>query len=201
MPPNVRRLGLQDFAKTWRDMQGFTLQRNPETPDEIWIVEHPPVYTQGLSGKQEHLLNAENIPVILTDRGGQITYHGPGQLVIYTMINIQRCNLGIRKLVSLLEQAMLTTLSQYGIAAKAKPQAPGVYIQDKKIGSVGLRIKKGCSYHGLSLNNQMDLHPFTGINTCGYPDLEVTSLAEQGILVDNDELAVPLVHYLCNELT
>jgi lipoyl(octanoyl) transferase len=201
MPPNVRRLGLKDFAKTWRDMQGFTLQRNPETPDEIWIVEHPPVYTQGLSGKQEHLLNAENIPVILTDRGGQITYHGPGQLVIYTMINIQRCNLGIRKLVSLLEQAMLTTLSQYGIAAKAKPQAPGVYIQDKKIGSVGLRIKKGCSYHGLSLNNQMDLHPFTGINTCGYPDLEVTSLAEQGILVDNDELAVPLVHYLCNELT
>ena len=200
MPPVIRRLGVQDYVKTWQDMQTFTSQRNTETADEIWVVEHPPVYTQGLNGKQQHLLNPENIPIVQTDRGGQVTYHGPGQLVIYTMINIERCNLGIRKLVSLLEQAMVTTLSQYGIDATAKPEAPGVYVFDKKIGSVGLRIKKGCSYHGLSLNNQMDLQPFTGINTCGYPDLEVTSLAEQGVLIENDELAVPLAHYICNQL-
>ena len=200
MPPVIRRLGVQDYVKTWQDMQTFTSQRNTETADEIWVVEHPPVYTQGLNGKQQHLLNPENIPIVQTDRGGQVTYHGPGQLVIYTMINIERCNLGIRKLVSLLEQAMVTTLSQYGIDATARPEAPGVYVFNKKIGSVGLRIKKGCSYHGLSLNNQMDLQPFTGINTCGYPDLEVTSLAEQGVLIENDELAVPLAHYICNQL-
>ena len=200
MPPVIRRLGVQDYVKTWQDMQTFTSQRNTETADEIWVVEHPPVYTQGLNGKQQHLLNPENIPIVQTDRGGQVTYHGPGQLVIYTMINIERCNLGVRKLVSLLEQAMVTTLSQYGIDATARPEAPGVYVFNKKIGSVGLRIKKGCSYHGLSLNNQMDLQPFTGINTCGYPDLEVTSLAEQGVLIENDELAVPLVHYICNQL-
>ena len=200
MSPIIRRLGIQDYVKTWQDMQTFTSQRNTETADEIWVVEHPPVYTQGLNGKQQHLLNPENIPIVQTDRGGQVTYHGPGQLVIYTMINIERCNLGVRKLVSLLEQAMLTTLSQYGIDAKARPEAPGVYVLGKKIGSVGLRIKKGCSYHGLSLNNQMDLQPFTGINTCGYPDLEVTSLAEQGVLIENDELAVPLAHYICNQL-
>ena len=200
MSPIIRRLGVQDYVKTWQDMQTFTSQRNTETADEIWVVEHPPVYTQGLNGKQQHLLNPENIPIVQTDRGGQVTYHGPGQLVIYTMINIERCNLGVRKLVSLLEQAMVTTLSQYGIDATARPEAPGVYVFDKKIGSIGLRIKKGCSYHGLSLNNQMDLQPFTGINTCGYPDLEVTSLAEQGVLIENDELAVPLVHYICNQL-
>lgn len=200
MSPIIRRLGIQDYVKTWQDMQTFTSQRNTKTADEIWVVEHPPVYTQGLNGKQQHLLNPENIPIVQTDRGGQVTYHGPGQLVIYTMINIERCNLGVRKLVSLLEQAMVTTLSQYGIDATAKPEAPGVYVFDKKIGSVGLRIKKGCSYHGLSLNNQMDLQPFTGINTCGYPDLEVTSLAEQGVLIENDELAVPLAHYICNQL-
>ena len=200
MSPIIRRLGIQDYVKTWQDMQTFTSQRNTKTADEIWVVEHPPVYTLGLNGKQQHLLNPENIPIVQTDRGGQVTYHGPGQLVIYTMINIERCNLGVRKLVSLLEQAMVTTLSQYGIDATAKPEAPGVYVFDKKIGSVGLRIKKGCSYHGLSLNNQMDLQPFTGINTCGYSDLEVTSLAEQGVLIENDELAVPLAHYICNQL-
>ena len=157
----LRRLGCMDYETAWQQMQAFTLERDKETVDEIWIVEHPPVYTLGLSGKREHLLNInEQIPVVETDRGGQVTYHGPGQLVVYLLLDIERLQLGVRKIVTLLEQAMINTLSQYGITAIAKPDAPGVYVNDKKIGSVGLRVKRGCCYHGLSLNNNMDLTPF-----------------------------------------
>jgi len=192
----LRRLGLQDYETVWRDMQTFTLERDEETADEIWIVEHPPVYTLGLNGKRVHLLNIASIPVIETDRGGQVTYHAPGQLVVYTLLDIERLKMNVREIVTLLEQAMITILSQYGIKAMAKPEAPGVYVDDKKIGSVGLRVKKGCCYHGLSLNNNMNLSPFNHINTCGYPDLEVTQLADLNIKIETYELAIPVVHQI-----
>ena len=197
----LRRLGCMDYETAWQQMQAFTLERDKETVDEIWIVEHPPVYTLGLSGKREHLLNInEQIPVVETDRGGQVTYHGPGQLVVYLLLDIERLQLGVRKIVTLLEQAMINTLSQYGITAIAKPDAPGVYVNDKKIGSVGLRVKRGCCYHGLSLNNNMDLTPFNDINTCGYPSLEVTQLADLNVNIESYELAVPVVHQITQDL-
>ena len=196
MPPIIRQQGLQDYLVTLRAMQDFTLQRNPTTADEIWLIEHPPVYTLGLNGKKEHLLSANSIPLVQSDRGGQITYHGQGQLVIYTLFDIQRLHLNIRQLVTLLEQAMITALAQYGINAYAKAEAPGVYVCEKKIGSVGLRVKKGCCYHGLSLNNQLDLSPFDAINTCGYPDLKVTSLAAEGVTIRTEELAIPVISAL-----
>ncbi len=192
----LRRLGHQEYEAVWREMQAFTLERNANTADEIWIVEHPPVYTLGLNGKREHVLHIDNIPVIETDRGGQVTYHGPGQLVVYLLLDIERLQLGVRKVVSLLEHAMINTLSQYGIKAFAKPDAPGVYVNDNKIGSVGLRVKKGSCYHGLSLNNNMDLKPFDQINTCGYPSLEVTQLADLNVNIQTCELAVPVVHHI-----
>ncbi len=182
-------------------MQHFTRTRTEATADELWLVEHPPVYTQGLSGKALHLLNTGAIPVVQTDRGGQVTYHGPGQLVLYTLLDLQRLQLGIRPLVSLLEQAMIDALAQYGVEAYARIDAPGVYVDAKKIGSVGLRVKKHCCYHGLSLNNYMDLTPFTGINTCGYPDLKVTQLADLGVNVHTHELAIPVAHALTLALT
>lgn len=193
----LRRLGVLDYEAVWKDMQAFTLERDKETADEIWIVEHPPIYTLGLSGKREHLLNTEsNIPVIETDRGGQVTYHGHGQLVIYLLLDIERLNMGVRELVTILEQSMISTLSQYGIKAIAKPDAPGVYVDQKKIGSVGLRVKRGCCYHGLSFNNDMDLTPFNDINTCGFPSLDVTQLADLNVKIKTYELAVPVVHHI-----
>lgn len=196
MQPIIKRLAKQDYVDTWHKMQYFTQNRDQETVDEIWVVEHLSVYTLGLSGKREHLLNTGNIPVIETDRGGQVTYHGAGQLVIYILLDIERLKLGVRHVITLLEQAMIETLSQYGVKATAKPEAPGVYVNNKKIGSVGLRVKRGCCYHGLSLNNNMDLTPFNDINTCGYSDLEVTQLAEQGVEIKTYELAVPIVHHI-----
>ncbi len=201
MPISVRHLGLQDYESTWQDMQRFTQNRDAETVDEIWITEHPPVYTLGLNGKREHLLATGDIPVINSDRGGQVTYHGPGQLIIYTLIDIKRLNLGIRPLVTLLEQAMIFALAHYGIKAVARADAPGVYVDNKKIGSIGLRIKKNCSYHGLSLNNQIDLAAFDHINTCGYPGLEVTRLADLGVTVSNAELAISVTQALITALT
>lgn len=193
MPIAIRNLGLQYYDTTWRAMQQFTQDRTEETADELWIVEHFPVYTLGLNGKPEHLLDAGAIPVIRSDRGGQVTYHGPGQLVIYTLLDIKRLKIGVRQLVTILEQAMIGTLAAYGITAYARADAPGVYVNDKKIGSIGMRIKRNCSYHGLSLNNQMDLSPFDSINTCGYAGLEVTRLADLGIAVNNSELALPVI--------
>jgi lipoyl(octanoyl) transferase len=189
MPITVHHLGLQDYETVWQAMQQFTLQRQADTPDELWIVEHPAVYTLGLSGKREHLLNIGDIPVIHSDRGGQVTYHAQGQVIIYTLLDIKRLNINIRQLVSLLEQAIIDTLAFYGIVAIAKADAPGVYVQGKKIGSIGIRIKNSCSYHGLSFNNDMDLTPFNFINPCGYKDLKVTQLSELGVIINTTELA------------
>ncbi|MSP27628.1 MAG: lipoyl(octanoyl) transferase LipB [Methylococcales bacterium] len=188
-PITIHNLGLQDYQTVWQAMQDFTLQRNADTPDELWLVEHPAVYTLGLSGKREHLLNIGDIPVIHSDRGGQVTYHARGQVIIYTLLDIKRLNINIRQLVSLLEQAMIDTLADYGIVAIAKADAPGVYVQGKKIGSIGIRIKNNCSYHGLSFNNAMDLTPFNFINPCGYKDLKVTQLADLGVTINTTELA------------
>ena len=181
-------------------MQDYTLTRDERSADEIWIVEHPPVFTQGLNAKPEHLLQVSDIPLVNADRGGQITYHAPGQLVVYTLIDIKRRQLGVRQLVTLIEQAMIDTLAQYGLQAIAKAEAPGVYIADKKIGSVGLRIKKGCSYHGLSLNNDMDLTPFSDINPCGYQGLQVTQLTDFGVHIKTNELAIPVVNSIVNAI-
>lgn len=195
-PTVIRQLGLRDYAEVWRQMQQFTTERDDASANEIWITEHPPVYTLGLNGKLEHLLQASSIPLLETDRGGQITYHGPGQLVIYPLLNLRRLGMGPRQAVSLLENTMIEVLGQYGISAVAKPEAPGVYVGDQKIGALGLRIKRGCCYHGLSLNNDMDLQPFQAINPCGYAGLQVTQLADHGVRIQLHELAVPLVHHL-----
>ena len=196
----IRNLGLQNYETVWQNMQQFTQDRNAETADELWIVEHFPVYTLGLNGKREHLLSTGSIPVINSDRGGQVTYHAPGQLIIYTLLDMKRKNLGVRQLVTLLEQAMIDTLALYNIAAIARADAPGVYVNDKKIGSIGIRIKNNCSYHGLSLNNHMDLSPFDHINTCGYSGLEVTQLADLGVTISNAELAIPVTQAITTAL-
>ena len=175
----VRQLGLQDYQEIWHKMQEFTDNRNAETTDEIWLVEHHPVFTQGQAGKPEHLLQHSDIPVVQSDRGGQITYHGPGQQVMYVLIDIKRHeHLNVRQLVTALEQSVVKTLADYGIEGYPKPDAPGVYIDGKKICSLGLRIRKGCSFHGLAFNINMDLNPFHYINPCGYAGLEMCQLAD-----------------------
>ncbi len=196
----LQNLGLQDYEFTWRDMLHFTQNRVTDTADQLWITEHPPVYTLGLNGKREHLLATGETPVINSDRGGQVTYHGPGQLVIYTLLDIKRLNLNVRSLVTLLEQAMILALAEYGISALAKAEAPGVYVKNKKIGSIGLRIKNNCCYHGLSINNQMDLQPFDHINTCGYKGLEVTQLADLGVNISTTELAISVTNAILTAL-
>ena len=180
---SVRRLGIRDYREIWQQMQDFTDNRDEHTPDEIWLVQHPAVFTQGQAGRPEHLLNPTNIPIVQSDRGGQITYHGIGQQIMYVLIDIKRHkargnDLNVRQLVSSLEQSVIRTLSDYGIDAYAKADAPGVYINEKKICSLGLRIRKGCSFHGLALNINMDLSPFHNINPCGYAGLEMCQLAD-----------------------
>lgn len=174
LPIHIRRLGVTDFESTWHAMQQFTATRTAETPDEIWLTEHYPVYTLGLNRKEVRLPNLPHIPLVMTDRGGKITYHGPGQLIVYVLLDMQRYQLNVRKLVSLLEQAVIDLLARDGIAAVAKSDAPGVYVADAKIASLGLRIKNNCCYHGLSLNIHMDLSPFEQIDPCGYVGLKVT---------------------------
>ena len=171
-------LGRCDYAPVFEEMKRFNNERTADTEDELWVVEHNPVFTQGLAGKPEHLLIRDDIPVVQIDRGGQITYHGPGQLVVYTMIDFKRRKASVRNIVSALENSIMDTLSDYGIIANADPQRPGVYVQDKKIASLGLRIKNGSVYHGLALNIDMDLSPFTHINPCGYAGLEMTQISE-----------------------
>ncbi len=173
----IRPLGKQDYLACWQAMQEFTNQRNEQTVDEIWLLEHRPVFTQGQNGKPEHLLNPGDIPVIQVDRGGQVTYHGPGQLVAYTLVDLKRKQLNVRDMVSILERSVIQLLADYDIAAKAKCEAPGVYVENKKICSIGLRIRRGCSYHGLALNVAMDLEPFGRINPCGFKQLEMTQMA------------------------
>lgn len=174
---DVRRLGLMDYEPVWRAMQTFTDQRDEDTPDELWLVEHPPVFTQGQAGRAEHILAPGDIPVIQVDRGGQVTYHGPGQIVAYPLIDIGRLELGVRKLVTGIEQAIIDVLQSYGVNAQLLEGAPGVYIDGVKIASLGLRIRKGKSFHGLSFNINMDLEPFQRINPCGHEGLQVTNLS------------------------
>lgn len=180
----ARHLGLRDYAQTYAEMRAFTEARTADTADEIWFLEHPPVFTQGQTGKAEHLLAPGDIPVIASNRGGQVTYHGAGQLVVYPLLDLHRRGLGIRALVSLLEDVMIQTVAGYGVVAFARPDAPGVYVdcgsEVRKLGSIGLRVSRGCSYHGLSLNVAMDLEPFSRINPCGYAGLHMTQLTELG---------------------
>ena len=196
----VRHLGRRDYVLTWRAMQQFTAQRSAESADEIWLVEHPPVYTQGLNGKAEHLITPGAIPVVQTDRGGQITYHGPGQLLAYVLVDLKRKCWGIRDLVSRLEQAVIDLLHDYGIAAVVRRNAPGVYVNGAKIAALGLRVKRGCSYHGLSFNVAMDLEPFSRINPCGYAGLPVTQLSALGGPTGLTEVAEVLLKHLCTRL-
>ena len=174
----IKHLGRVDYEPTYQAMVAFTDGRTEDTPDELWIVEHPPVFTQGMAGKPEHLLQHSKIPVVQVDRGGQITYHGPGQVVVYTMIDFKRRHISVRDLVSRLENSIIATLAHFGISAHNDPKRPGVYVGERKIASLGLRIKRGSVYHGLALNVNMDLEPFHQINPCGYAGLEMVQMAE-----------------------
>lgn len=173
----IRNLGLQAYHQTWENMKSFTSSRKENTQDELWLLEHPAVYTQGQAGKAEHILNPNSIPVVQSDRGGQVTYHGPGQLVAYVLMDLRRRHLGIRTLVCQLEEVLINLLSTYEIQAATRCGAPGVYVDDKKIASIGLRVKNGCTYHGIALNVNMDLSPFYGINPCGFAKLEMTQMS------------------------
>lgn len=174
-----RHLGLVDYQPVFERMKAFTDSRDDSTPDELWLLQHPRVFTQGQAGKAEHVLAPGDIPVVQVDRGGQVTYHGPGQWVVYLLIDLRRAGLGVRALVSLIEDSIVQLLDEYGIAAAARPDAPGVYVEGDKIASLGLRVRHGCTYHGLSLNVDMDLEPFARINPCGHEGLRVTSMAER----------------------
>ena len=192
----VRRPGRVPYEPTWRAMQDFTAQRDASTPDELWLVEHPPVYTLGQAGKAEHLLHVTDIPLVKIDRGGQITYHGPGQVVGYLLLDLHRRGLKVREMVNLIEQALIDCIADYGLDARRKDGAPGVYIDDAKVAALGLRVKNGCSYHGLSLNVDMDLTPFTWINPCGYSGLQTIQLKDFGVTEGPDEVATRLLGHL-----
>ena len=192
----IRQRGVVDYTRSWRDMQAFTEARTAATTDEVWLLEHAPVYTLGRNGKQEHLLDPGNIPVIRSDRGGQVTYHGPGQLVIYTLLDLKRRQLGVQSLVKRLEQAVIELLAEYSISAHRRDKAPGVYVDGSKIAALGLRVRRGCSFHGLSLNVNMDLAPFERINPCGYRGLKITQLADLGIDATPASIRAPLLAQL-----
>lgn len=177
-PPLLRQLGVQHYAPVWDAMQAFTRERGPETPDELWLLQHHPVFTQGQAGKAEHILDPHDVPVVQSDRGGQVTYHGPGQLVVYFLLDVRRRGIGVRELVDLIEQSVLDVLHGYGITGELRRSAPGVYVDGRKIAALGLRIRRGCSFHGLSFNIDMDLAPFGWINPCGYQGLETTQLSD-----------------------
>jgi lipoyl(octanoyl) transferase len=185
----VRHLGEVDYTSAWRDMQDFTIHRTPDTPDELWFLQHPPVFTLGRNARQEHLHDTGGIPVLQVDRGGQVTYHGPGQLVVYTLLDINRRRLGVQSLVRRLEQAVIDLCADYDIDALRRDRAPGVYVDDCKLAALGLRIRRGCAFHGLSLNIDMDLAPFSMIDPCGYRDLDITQLRSLGVEASMDTLA------------
>lgn len=189
----VRNLGREDYQLTWSKMVEFTTNRAEDTVDELWVVEHNPVFTQGISGKEENILSNTDIPIIKTDRGGQVTYHGPGQLIIYCLIDLKRKGIGVKKMVSIIENSVVELLNKYRIKSHLKNNAPGVYVDNKKISALGLKVKNGKTYHGLSLNIEMDLTPFMQINPCGYPGLEVTQVAD---LTDNVKFDI-----IANELS
>ncbi len=175
----IRHLGCVPYEPTWHAMQHFTQTRDADSADEIWLLEHPRVFTQGQAGKAEHVLAAGDIPVVQVDRGGQVTYHGPGQLIAYILVDVRRAGQGVRDLVTQIENSLIDVLSQYAVSARAKPDAPGVYVGEKKIASLGLRIRRGCSFHGLALNVDMDLQPFQRINPCGYAGMSMTQLSDE----------------------
>ncbi len=198
--PVIRRLGRVEYASTWRAMQAFTAARDAATPDELWLVEHPPVFTQGLAGRAEHLLRETGIPLVRSDRGGQITYHGPGQAVVYVLLDLARRGLRVRDLVGRMEQAVIGLLAGYGIAAARVAGAPGVYVAGAKIAALGLRVRKGCCYHGIALNVDMELEPFSAINPCGYAGLRVTRLADLGVKRAAAEVGEELLDHLLREI-
>jgi len=200
MTPHIRSLGLVDYQPTWDAMKRFTAERTADTPDEIWLVQHPPIFTQGQAGKPEHLLDAHNIPVVKIDRGGQITYHGPGQIVLYLLLDLRRWKINVRELVRLMEQSVIDLLAEYGISAQGRVDAPGVYVNDAKIAALGLKIKNGCCYHGLSFNVDMNLTPFSFINPCGYEGLQVTQACALGIPANINELQAQLAQNLIHGL-
>lgn len=196
----VRHLGRVEYEPTWRAMQAFTAARSMDTEDEIWLLEHPPVYTQGQAGKPEHLIAETTIPVIPIDRGGQITYHGPGQVVAYTLVDLRRRGYGIRELVTRMEQAVIDVLASHALVASRRSGAPGVYVGDAKIAALGLRVKHGCTYHGLAINVAMDLVPFAAINPCGFPGLAVTDCRSLGLDITPPALASELERALQSTL-
>ena len=201
----IRTLGRTDYQATWRAMQAFTDARSADTPDEIWLTEHPPVYTLGLAGRREHMLRDNGIPVIKVDRGGQITYHGPGQLVAYALMDLKRAKLGVRDMVRRIEAAVIQWLDSVGISAYGNESAPGVYVATKlgeaKIAALGLKVRNGCTYHGLAVNIAMDLAPFADIDPCGYPGLGVTQLADLGIVRSLDAAGAELAPLLAARLS
>ena len=199
-PIEIKNLGLQPYTDVWQAMQDFTEHRTDDDSDELWLVEHPPVFTQGLAGKSEHILSTSDIPIVQVDRGGQVTYHGLGQLVLYPLLNIKRAKLGLRTLVTALETSVIKLLKQYDIDAYAQAKAPGVYVSDKKVASLGLRIRKGCSFHGLALNVAMNLEPFKQINPCGYVNMEMTQCSDLNGPTTVAEAAKHLIPIFCQEI-
>ena len=192
----VRELGLQSYEQVWRDMQLFTDLRTDSTEDELWLLQHLPVYTLGKNGKAEHILNPGDIPVVNSDRGGQVTYHGPGQVIVYTLLDLSRMKIGVRELVTRIENSVINLLEDYAISANARKDAPGVYVDGRKIAALGLRVRKGCSFHGLALNVDMDLEPFSRINPCGFQGLEVTQLSALADRVDYSTVERRLLSHL-----
>lgn len=196
----LKQLGLQPYAATWQAMRAYTDERGAEDPDQLWLLQHPPVFTLGQAGKPIHLLDPGQIPVIQTDRGGQVTYHGPGQLIAYLLLDLRRAGIGVKTLVHQLEQAAIQLLQDYGVTSDPRPDAPGVYVDGRKIAALGLRVRRGCSYHGLSLNVDMDLEPFRRINPCGYPGLEVTQFTALCQARPLSELGLELAAHLAEGL-
>ena len=200
MAPLVKRLGRVAYEPTFQAMQAFTAGRTAETPDELWIVEHPPVYTLGQAGKPEHILRDVGIPTVKIDRGGQVTFHGPGQVVIYLLLDLSRLKIKVRELVTTIEQAVIDLLGEHGVTAERRDGAPGVYVGPAKVAALGLRIRNGCSYHGVSLNVDMDLSPFAAINPCGYPGLQVIQTKDLGIPLTAHEAGEQLSQHLLQQL-
>jgi lipoyl(octanoyl) transferase len=194
------RLGLQEYRPAWQAMQRFTERRGPDTPDEIRTLQHPPVFTLGQAGRHEHILDSGDIPVIRSDRGGQVTYHGPGQIIAYLLFDLRRAGIGVKTLVRRLEQAVIDLLSDYAIRAEPMAGAPGVYVGGRKIASLGLRVRRGCSFHGLSLNCDLELEPFRRINPCGHPGLEVTRMADLTPISSLEEVERALVQRIAERL-
>lgn len=196
----IRHLGRVEYEPTWQAMQAFTASRTADTPDELWIVEHPPVYTLGQAGKPEHVLHDNGIPIVKIDRGGQVTYHGPGQVVIYLLLDLGRLKIKVRELVTAIEQGVIDFLASHGVSAERRSGAPGVYVGPAKIAALGLKIKNGCSYHGLSLNVDMDLTPFTAINPCGYAGLQVVQTKDLNIPLTATQAGEQLSQFLQRQL-